>query len=94
MGFGTDCDSADLIGLPGLEFRMRREHCGMGNIDLLLQATKYGALICGLEGVTGEIRPGLDADLILVPGRPDEDISAMYALPELVMARGRLADGV
>ena len=94
MGFGTDCDSADLIKLPGLEFRMRREHCGMGNVDMLLQATKYSALICGLEGVTGEIKPGLDADLILVPGRPDEDISAMYALPKLVMARGRLADSL
>ena len=94
MGFGTDCDSADLIKLPGLEFRMRREHCGMDNVDMLLQATKYSALICGLEGITGEIKPGLDADLILVDGRPDEDISAMYSLPVLVMARGKIADGV
>ena len=94
MGFGTDCDSADLINLPGLEFRMRHEHCGMSNIDMLLQATKYSALICGLEGVTGEIKPGYDADLILVDGRPDEDISAMYSLPRLVMACGKVADKV
>ena len=68
---------------------MRKEYCGMSNIDMLLQATKYSAMICGLENVTGEVRPGLAADLILVDGNPDEDISVMYEKPRMVFARGQ-----
>ena len=57
---------------------------------MLLQATKYSAEIIGLGGVTGEIRKGLSADLILVDGEPDKDISVMYRKPQLVMARGEI----
>ena len=89
LGFGTDTDIVDLEGHTGLEFRMRKEYCGMSNIDMLLQATKYSAMICGLENVTGEVRPGLAADLILVDGNPDEDISVMYEKPRMVFARGQ-----
>lgn len=90
LGFGTDSPIEELDRIPGLELRMRKEYCGMENIDLLLQATKYSAEIAGLAGVTGEVREGLAADLILVDGRPDEDISALYRRPELVWARGTL----
>ena len=88
LGFGTDTPIEELDRLPGMEFRMRKEHCGMENVDLLLQATKYSAEIAGLAGVTGEIREGLCADMILVDGNPDEDISAMYQRPLRVWARG------
>lgn len=89
LGFGTDTDIVDLEGHTGLEFKMRKKYCGMSNIDMLLQATKYSAQICGLENVTGEIKPGLAADLILMNGNPDEDISVMYEKPQLVFARGQ-----
>ncbi len=62
----------------------------MSNIDMLLQATRYSAKIVGLDQVTGEIREGLCADLLLVDGKPDQDISVMYQKPELVFAGGRL----
>lgn len=90
LGFGTDVPVEDQILNPGLEFYMRKEHCGMSNIDMLLQATKYSAKIVGLEQVTGEIREGMCADLLLVDGKPDQDISAMYQKPELVFAGGQL----
>ena len=90
LGFGTDTPIEELDRHPGMEFRMRKEHCGMSNIDLLLQATKYSAKIAGLSDVTGEIKEGLCADLILVDGRPDEDISVMYRRPEMVWVNGRL----
>lgn len=90
LGFGTDSPIEELDRLPGLEFRMRHEYCGMKPVDLLLQATVYSAEIAGLAGVTGEVREGMCADLILVDGRPDEEISLMYRRPELVWVRGTL----
>ncbi len=90
MGFGTDTPIEDQEKLPGLEFRMRKEYCGMDNLELLKQATVYSAALCGLEQVTGQIKPGLAADLILVNGCPDLDISAMYRKPDLVIREGRL----
>ncbi len=90
LGFGTDTPIEEIDRVPGIEFRMRSEHCGMKNVDMLLQATRYSAEIVGLGGVTGTVKKGLCADLILVDGRPDEDISAMYRKPDMVFAAGKL----
>lgn len=93
MGFGTDsCPGMDQYE-QGIEFRFRSEYCGMKNIDILLQATKYSAEALNIAEETGEIREGLCADLVLVDGRPDEDISVMYHKPEMVFARGRQVKG-
>ncbi len=90
MGFGTDsCPGMDQYE-RGLEFRLRGEVCGMANMDILLQATKNNAAALGLSDVTGEIREGLSADLILVDGRPDEDLSCMYRRPSAVFVRGKM----
>lgn len=89
LGFGTDMPIECMENYTGLEFKMRKEYCSMDNIDMLLQATKYSAEIVGLGGLTGEIKEGLVADLIAVRGNPDEDISAMYNKPEIVIARGK-----
>lgn len=87
LGFGTDsCPGMDQYE-QGIEFRYRSECCGMKNIDILLQATKYSAEALGIAEETGEIKAGLCADLILVNGNPDEDISVMYHKPEMVFAR-------
>ncbi len=90
LGFGTDCAAEDQEKSPGLEFYMRKEHCAMENIDMLLQATRYSAKICGLEEITGQIKCGLAADVILVDGQPDKDISVMYRKPELVFIGGQM----
>ena len=90
LGFGTDCPIEDLDNVAGLEFYMRKTYCGMENVDMLLQATTDSAEIIGLGGVTGEIREGLSADLILMDGQPDQDISVMDQKPLLVMARGEI----
>ena len=89
LGFGTDsCPGMDQYE-QGMEFRMRHELCGMSNIDILLQATKYNAQALGIDGETGQIIAGLSADLILVDGHPDEDISMMYKKPVGVFTRGK-----
>lgn len=88
LGFGTDVSINTFHLRTGMEFRMRKELCGMNNIDILLQATKNSAFIAGLENVTGEIKQGLQADLILVDGNPDEKIDVMYEKPRMVFKGG------
>lgn len=93
LGFGTDCTAGDECYEKGIEFRFRSENCHMDNIDILLQATRYNAEIAGIENRVGEIREGLQADLILVDGKPDIDISAMYKRPDKVWKNGRQVYG-
>jgi len=88
LGFGTDSAAGQIMYDKGMEFRYRSENCGMKAVDILLQATVYSAEIAGLAEQTGTIKAGLDADLILVDGKPDKDISVMYGKPARVWVRG------
>lgn len=93
MGFGTDsCPGMDQYE-QGIEFRYRKECCGMRDIDILRQATVNNAQALGIADETGQIQAGLCADLILVDGRPEEDISVMYHRPAVVIARGQKVRG-
>ena len=87
MGFGTDLYNGELSRFPQ-EFRIRKELCGMRDLDILLQATKYSAEIIGAAEQTGTVKAGLRADLILVDGNPDQDISVMYKRPLMVFQNG------
>lgn len=91
LGFGTDLSNGDLPAFYQ-EFYLRKYGCGMSNLDILLQATRYSAEIVGLGGVTGEVREGLTADLILIDGNPDEDISVMEKKPLMVIQGGKRRD--
>ncbi|MDR1639993.1 MAG: amidohydrolase family protein [Clostridiales bacterium] len=96
MGFGTDV-AVETFGVrTGMEFKMRKELCDMANVDMLLQATKHSALIAGLENVTGQVKEGLAADLLLVDGNPDANIEVMYQKPEMVVLGGKIVkrDGI
>ncbi|MDQ1733404.1 MAG: hypothetical protein QOK10_3563 [Pseudonocardiales bacterium] len=44
--------------------------CGMSPSEVLHSATASAADLCGLGAVTGSIRAGLDADLVVVDGDP------------------------
>ena len=87
LGFGTDLYNGRLSRFFH-EFRIRRELCGMREVDILLQATRYSAEIAGVEKQTGTIGEGLQADLLLADGNPDQDISVMYRKPLMVFQRG------
>ncbi len=50
---------------------------GISNADVLKIATLDSARICGVDGRTGSIKVGKDADLVLVAGNPLDDISAI-----------------
>jgi imidazolonepropionase-like amidohydrolase len=70
---------------------------GMSPLAALRAATSAGARNLRIEGVTGSVRPGLAADLLVVDGAPDLDIHALRR-PLLVVRQGatiaptRLAD--
>jgi len=62
---------------------------GLRPVEALRAATAECARALGLEGVTGELRAGLVADVLVVDGNPLEDLSALLR-PILVIARGRV----
>jgi imidazolonepropionase-like amidohydrolase len=62
---------------------------GLRPVEALRAATSECARALGLEGVTGELRAGLAADVLVVDGNPLEDLSALLR-PILVVARGQI----
>ncbi|KAJ4203430.1 hypothetical protein NW759_015182 [Fusarium solani] len=56
--------------------------------ELIAAATDVAAEVCGLEGETGKLEPGLAADLVAFAGYPLEDLQAFFE-PRFVMACGR-----
>lgn len=88
LGFGTDCAPGGIEYANGIEFRFRSENCHMKAVDILIQATANNADIAGIDGKVGRIKSGLSADLILVTGKPETDISVMYKEPAVVLKDG------
>lgn len=62
--------------------------CGVPPPVALSGATALAARACGLEGRTGRLAPGLDADLLMVDGDAVADVSSVQR-PRLVVSRGR-----
>lgn len=77
IGFGSDLDMAAFKQVPGYEFIARKDYYEFGDLNILLQATKYSAEIAGLDHITGTVKVGKYADLIIVDGNPDKDIYVM-----------------
>ena len=63
---------------------------GMTNFDALQSATVVSAELLRLQDQTGRIEVGFEADLILVPANPLQDIAALQDVL-LVMSNGQLA---
>ncbi|MFF0472036.1 amidohydrolase family protein [Micromonospora zamorensis] len=51
--------------------------CGIPATAALAAATSVGAEVCGLGRRKGRVRPGFEADLLVVDGDPTSDISAL-----------------
>jgi imidazolonepropionase-like amidohydrolase len=60
---------------------------GMKPLEVLKSATSINAKVFGLSAELGAIRPGLLADLLIVEGRPDQQISDLRKI-RLVMKGG------
>jgi imidazolonepropionase-like amidohydrolase len=63
---------------------------GLSPFEALQAATVSSAELLGLEDRTGRIAPGYEADLILLPGNPLEDVRALQDVL-LVVSNGRVA---
>lgn len=87
VGWGTDQCMQELLEMPGREF-VARELMGLGNVELLKQATINSARIVGQDAVKGTVKVGKLADLIVVDGDPVSDISVMNREPLHVLKRG------
>lgn len=66
-----------------------REFTEQSCADVLRAATSQAARALELEGVTGRLHPGLEADLLVVSGDPLRDLDVLES-PRLVLARGEL----
>lgn len=63
---------------------------GMTPLEAIQSATTLTAELFDLESRTGAVEPGLEADLIVVPGNPLEDIVALQDVV-VVISNGRVA---
>ena len=87
VGFGTDLDFENAAKYPGIEFEARAEY-GIDNITVLRQATIDSARIVRMDDRLGTVKAGKIADLVVIDGKPDEDISAMKQYPAHVFKAG------
>jgi imidazolonepropionase-like amidohydrolase len=63
---------------------------GMTNFEAIQSATVLAAELLGIDKSTGRIEKGYDADFVLIPGNPLEEIRYLQdAL--LVMSNGQIA---
>lgn len=90
MGWGTDMDIFTMEKMPYIEWQARKERLGCSNINLLKQATINSAILMGVDDKIGSVDSGKFADLIVVDGDPESDITAMYQKPLHVIRDGVL----
>jgi imidazolonepropionase-like amidohydrolase len=60
---------------------------GFSIVDAVASATAVAARACGLAQVTGRLEPGLAADILVVEGNLEQDITALQR-PVAVLMRG------
>lgn len=90
MGWGTDMALYTMEANPYIEWQVRKNRLGISNIDLLKQATINSAILMGIDHEVGTVSEGKLADLIVVEGNPEKDITAMYKKPAHVIKDGKL----
>lgn len=62
---------------------------GLPPVEAMKAATQVGARALDRDSTLGRLTPGAQADLVLVRGRPDQEISALRKI-RLVMKEGRI----
>ncbi len=76
INMGTDA-VAGAHGRNANEIIHRVQVGGQGAMDAIVAATSLNAEAIGLQGMTGTLAPGMEADLIAVDGDPLSDITAL-----------------
>jgi imidazolonepropionase-like amidohydrolase len=64
------------LGMPLPEMRHWLAS-GLTPMQVIVAATHGGAIVCGLEGEIGQLKPGTVADIVVVEGDPLQDIGVL-----------------
>ena len=62
---------------------------GMSAMDAIVSATGFAASVTGVGDQLGTLKPGLAADVIVVPGNPLDDLARLET-PRLIMQAGKI----
>jgi imidazolonepropionase-like amidohydrolase len=71
------------------EIAILREEIGYTPLESITAATLNGARVLGIEGRTGTVQVGLEADLAVYDGDPLADVRTLFE-PRLVLSDGRV----
>jgi len=63
-----------------------RNQDGLSTLTTLVCATSAAAAACGLEGKTGAVRPGLQADILVVGDNPMQDLACLRDILMVIKA--------
>ncbi|MCL4189337.1 MAG: amidohydrolase family protein [Rhodobacteraceae bacterium] len=84
IGVGTDS-----VGEIVHELKLLHR-CGMSIAECLEAVTKTNAAILGLDGLIGDVAPGLEADLVLLRQNPAGGLDALRSVERIIQA-GRVS---
>jgi enamidase len=90
FGVGTDTQGSMIVGNSYHNELTRMVDAGLPDVEVLLAATRNGAIALGKIDNIGTIEVGKYADLLLVSGQPWHNISDLKKV-ELVVLSGRIA---
>lgn len=90
IGWGTDTNMQFHNLKPSSEFEMRSRDLGFTNQEIMEQLTKNSAKLIMKDSMLGTVKEGKFADLIVVDGNPEEDLSALYTRVSHVIKGGAL----
>jgi imidazolonepropionase-like amidohydrolase len=79
------------VGMPMSEIQHWLA-AGLTPMQVIVAATKGGAIVCDLEREIGQLRSGMAADILVVDGNPLADIRALQR-PAMVIRDGRIVVG-
>jgi len=92
MTIGTDMNNPFVAPGASLPREMAlHADAGIPNWSILRMATAVPARLMGLEHRTGRLKPGLDADMLILDADPSRDIAAITQVAAVV-ENGRLHD--
>lgn len=89
---GTDMVPSDPVKrgctATQLEMELLVEHAEFSPLEVIKAATSVGAELCGVADITGTLKPGYEADLCVVKGKPDLNIYDMRDIQMVVKGGG------
>ncbi|MDT7830237.1 amidohydrolase family protein [Pricia sp. S334] len=80
-------DAPQLFNVPGFSIHKEMQdmkEAGMTNLQIIRSGTINPALYFGMEDIFGQVKEGLDADLLLLEANPLQDLTALKDLSGVI----------